>query len=81
MSFNSVIVWKAPFRAYGFISGYQIRLFNFEAENGVPGQTDEETLPGSVLISKNRDELFHVLLASEVPSGNGEVFVQVSTVN
>ena len=79
MSFNSVIVWQAPFRAYGFISGYQIRLFNFEANNGVPGQIDEETLPGSVVISKNRDKLFHLLSANEVPIGSGEVFVQVNT--
>ena len=75
MSFCSVIVWQAPFRAYGFITGYEVRLFNSNsnmAEDFMDGD-----LVGSVVISKNRDELFHEVSARDMPRGNSSVLVQV----
>ena len=46
-SFCSVIVWKAPTRTYGVVTGYEV--------SSLPGEDND------VIVSKNRDELFHVV--------------------
>ena len=62
-SFCSVIVWQAPFRAYGAIVGYDVMFMNGE---------------DSIMIMKDRDELFHGVLQGNLPDGGENVVVQVS---
>ena len=58
-----MIVWKAPPIAYGVITGYQVSF-------SLPGNTD-------VIVSKERDEFFHVVKREDLPTGEGNVTVQV----
>ena len=62
-SFCSVVVWQAPFRAYGPIVGYDVMFMNGE---------------DSIMIMKDRDELFHGVLQGNLPDGGENVVVQVS---
>ena len=62
-SFSTVIVWQAPSRAYGPIVGYDIMFMNGE---------------DSIMIMKDRDELFHGVQQGNLPNGGGNVVVQVS---
>ena len=64
-SLCSVIVWKAPTRTYGVITGYEVSFSLSGRDNGV-------------VVSKNRDELFHIVRASELPRGEGDILVMVS---
>ena len=64
-SFCSVIVWKAPTRAYGEITGYEVSF-------SLPDGGDNG------IISKDRDEFFHAVRASELPRGEGDILVMVS---
>ena len=61
-SFCSVIVWKAPTRTYGVITGYEVSFSHSD---------------NSVIVSKDRDELFHVVRARELPRGEGDILVKV----
>ena len=63
-SFCSVIVWKAPTRAYGVITGYEVSFSLPGGDNGV-------------IVSKNRDELFHAVKASNLPRGEGDILIKV----
>jgi hypothetical protein len=65
MSFCSVIVWQAPSRAYGVISGYDLMLFN-------PGNASE-----SSVINKERDELFHIVKESDLAGSRALANIQV----
>ena len=69
-SFCTVIVWKAPSRAYGFITGYDIFFSNSNTQ---------------VIVRKNRDEFFHAVQERELPTNGPEeeivVQVQHSNVN
>lgn len=69
MSFCSVIVWQAPSRVYGVITGYDVMFL----KSGSGG--------GDVMVSKNRDELFHRVTEENVLNGEGETLVQVSPCN
>ena len=63
-SFCAVIVWQAPFRAYGPIVGYDVMFVDGE---------------DSIIITKDRDELFHTVQQRDLPNGGGgNVVVQVS---
>ena len=64
-SFCSVIVWKTPTRAYGVITGYDVSFSLSGGDNGI-------------VVSKDRDELFHAVRASELPRGEGDILVTVS---
>ena len=64
-SFCSVIVWQAPSRAYGAIVGYDVMFIKGE---------------DSIMIMKDRDELFHGVLQENLPDGGQNVVVQVSVV-
>ena len=64
-SFCSVIVWKAPIRAYGVITGYEVSFSLPGGDNGV-------------IVSKDRDELFHAVRAGDLPHGEGDILVRVS---
>ena len=64
-SFCDVIVWQAPSRAYGVVTGYDVRFFNL-------GSADE----GNV-ISKERDELFHMVKESDLPNQGASINIQV----
>ena len=64
-SFCSVIVWMAPTRAYGVITGYEVSFSLAGGDN-------------SVIVSKNRDEFFHVVTARNLPRGEGNILVMVS---
>ena len=68
-SFCAVVVWQAPRRVYGVIAGYEVRFVR-------PG-SDGGTGEASVVITKNRDELFHRVQEGNLPRGEGEVMVQV----
>ena len=68
-SFCDVIVWQAPSRAYGAVTGYDVRFFNL-------GSADE----GNV-ISKDRDELFHVVKESDLPNQGASINIQVQWVS
>ena len=57
-------MWKAPTRVYGVITGYDV---SFGEGNGV-------------IVSKERDELFHVVRASELPPRQGDILVKVNNV-
>ena len=70
-SFCAVVVWQAPRRVYGVITGYDVRFVKFGSD-GVTGEA-------SVVITKNRDELFHRVQKADLPRGEGEVLVQVHT--
>ena len=63
-SFCLVIVWKAPTRVYGVITGYEV--------SSLPGGDNE------VVVSKNRDEFFHAVKASSLPRGEGDILIKVS---
>ena len=64
-SFCTVVVWQAPFRAYGAIVGYDVMFVDSEA---------------SITIMKDRDELFHGVQPGNLPNRDGNVVVQVSMV-
>ena len=64
-SFCSVILWKAPTRAYGVITGYEVSFSLPGVDNGV-------------IVSKNRDEFFHVVKAGDLPRREGDILVRVS---
>ena len=63
-SFCTVIVWKAPSRAYGLITGYDVFFSNSNTQ---------------VIVRKNRDELFHAVQERELPTigPEEEIVVQV----
>ena len=63
-SLCSVIVWKAPTRAYGVITGYEVSFFFPGRDNGV-------------IVSKDRDELFHIVRARDLPHGEGDILITV----
>ena len=67
-SFCSVIVWKAPTRVYGVITGYDVSFSPPGEDNGV-------------IVSNDRDELFHVVRASELPPRQGDILVKVCTMD
>ena len=56
-------MWQAPFRAYGPIVGYDVMFVDGE---------------DSIMITKDRDELFHTVQQRDLPNGGGNVAVQVS---
>ena len=58
-SFCSVIVWKAPSRAYGVIIGYDISFF-------LPGRNE------SVVVEKEKDEFFHIVKEGDLIGGQAE---------
>ena len=62
-SFCTNVVWQAPFRAYGPIVGYDVMFVDGE---------------DSIMITKDRDELFHTVQQRDLPNGGGNVAVQVS---
>ena len=62
---TSFIVWQAPSRAYGAVTGYDVRFINL-------GIADE----GNV-ISKEKDELFHVVKESDLPNQGASINIQV----
>ena len=69
-SFCTVIVWQAPTRVSGFITGYQLRFYSSEQFGSGTGQM--------VLITKGRDELFHAVSAEDLPPrGSGDTLVEV----
>ena len=59
---------------YGFITGYHLRFFNSEPDE-IGSGTEE---PQVVVVTKDRDELFHRVSAGDIPRGSGEVLVEVS---
>ena len=73
-SFCAVVVWQAPRRVYGIITGYDVRFVSpgSGSDGGGTGETN-------VVITKNRDELFHRVQEADLPRGEGEVMVQVDT--
>ena len=66
MSFCAVIVWRAPSRAFGTITEYDVAFLR--AGNGEEG----------TVITKDRDVLFHRVEQLNLPNGGGNVVVQVS---
>ena len=70
-SFCAVVVWQAPRRAYGAITGYDIAFLS----SGIRG-TEELTAT-----TKRGDELFHRVeekdRASNILEREGQVFVRV----
>ena len=66
ISFCTVIVWQTPIRAYGTIVGYNVMFVDGE---------------DSIMVTKERDELFHTVQQSDLPNGGGtgpgNVVVQV----
>ena len=80
-SFCTVIVWQAPFRAYGFITGYQLRLGTNHTIEEDRARTEEDQVGSGkgqvVLVRKSRDQLFHRVLAEDIPQIDTETFVQV----
>ena len=66
ISFCTVIVWQTPFRAYGTIVGYDVMFVDGE---------------DSIMVTKDRDELFHTVQQRDLPNegggGEGSVVVQV----
>ena len=65
-SFCSNIVWQAPSRAYGVIIEYQVPFFlSQDADNS------------SVIVSKRRNELFHIVNEMDLPKGQGDILIMV----
>ena len=62
-SFCTVIVWQAPRRAYGIISGYDVMF------------VDPESGEGGTVITKERDQLFHKVEQGNMQNG---MLVQVN---
>ena len=63
------VVWQAPYRAYGFITGYHVKMFS--AISGAEGE----------IIQKQRDEFFHKVVEGNLPPGGldgGEILIEVS---
>ena len=56
-------MWKAPIRAYWPVVGYDVMFVDGE---------------DSIMIPKDRDELFHAVQQRNLPNGGGNVTVQVS---
>ena len=59
---------------YGVITGYDVRFVRPGSGGG--GGGGGET---SVVVTKNRDELFHRVQEGDLPRGDGEAMVQVDT--
>ena len=64
----SVVVWRAPRRAFGAITGYEVKFF-------IPNTSQIK------VISKDRDVFFHLMTDSDTLPGPGDVHVQVHTRN
>ena len=62
----SVVVWRAPRRAFGAITGYEVKFF-------IPNTSQNK------VISKDRDVFFHLVTDSDTLPGPGDVYVQVHT--
>ena len=62
----SVVVWRAPRRAFGTITGYEVKFF-------IPNTSQNK------VISKDRDVFFHLVTDSDTLPGPGDVHVQVHT--
>ena len=60
----SVVVWRAPRRAFGAITGYEVKFF-------IPNTSQNK------VISKDRDVFFHLWTDSDTLPGPGDVHVQV----
>lgn len=64
--FCSVVVWQAPYRVYGAVVGYDVRLF----------RPDDGSRVDEVIALKDRDEFFHRVGELEQ---NSNMLVQVLT--
>ena len=65
ISFCSVIVWKAPSRAYGVITGYHISF-------SLPGRNESV-----LVVRKNRDEFFHAVKEENLKNSNALIMVNL----
>ena len=57
-------MWQAPSRAYGVITEYQVSFFRQDVND-------------SVIVSKRGYELFHLVNAMDLPSGEGDILIMV----
>ena len=62
----SVVVWRASRRAFGAITGYEVKFF-------IPNTSQNK------VISKDRDVFFHLVTDSDTLTGPGDVYVQIHT--
>ena len=62
----SVVVWRAPRRAFGAITGYEVKFF-------IPNTSQ------NIVISKDRDVFFHLVTDRDTLPGPGDIYVQVHT--
>ena len=71
-SFCTVVVWQAPRRAFGVITGYDIAFLSSGA--GGIGQGQE------IVTTKKGDELFHRVEERDLTGQEGQVFVRVQKI-
>ena len=57
----SLVVWRAPRRAFGAIIGYEVKFF----------------IPNTSQNKEDRDVFFHLVMDSDTLPGPGDVYVQV----
>ena len=69
-SLCEVIVWQAPSRAYGAITGYDVIFADTVS-------TSNSSVVQN-LVLKDRDQLFHVVRESDLPRPGGAPMIQVS---
>ena len=60
-----MVHWKAPSKAYGAITGYDVSFF-------LPGKNE------SVVVRKERDEIFHIVEDGDLESVQGNTHVKVT---
>ena len=68
-SFCEVIVWQAPSRAYGAITGYDVMFADTVS-------TSNSSVVQNLVV-KNRDQFFHVVRESNLPRPGGAPMIQV----
>ena len=61
-----MVYWKAPSRAYGYITGYEVSFF-------LPGKGNE-----TVVVRKESDEIFHIVKDGDLESVQGDAHVKVT---
>ena len=61
-----MVYWKAPSKAYGVITGYEVSFFLSGKENG------------SVVMRKESDEIFHIVKDGDLESVQGNTQVKVT---
>lgn len=66
VSYCTFITWQAPSTVYSVITGYDVMFLKSTADLN------------NYVVTKGRNELFHIVEEENIPDGEGEVLIQVT---